>query len=424
MFSGTRKRFQILSDAKRSLETRLFALLEIGCFYVSCATVLGLAARFLLVRFGNVEFSSAFDAILTAATAAAVGYITNWLAIEMLFKPYDRVNWLWIWPQGLVPRNKEEAGRKAGEKIANELLIPEKIWAKTLVVGTRLLESDETKQKISDEILRLVRENEETLIERAIPFVETAVLNVVREHIQQERFKEFFRNEIAPRLRAEETAALIARKIVAALERNSPEVIATLKKWLREYVIRYANNNFLGFGGEFFAEGLIGFIDWRDVERVIDEKIKTDETQERIERIALTFVDDFKRWLDSPESSETLNSFIETLRNRLTEFTRNYLRTEFPRHVENALTSPKIARWLNESFLPNARTFLEERGAAHFARLLEAIDLKEVISRSIDEQDVREFHRMIDDVGAEHLGAIQVLGYVLGGVIGVLTLAI
>ncbi|MBQ9798759.1 MAG: DUF445 family protein [Thermoguttaceae bacterium] len=422
MFSGTRKRFEMVVDVTRSREARLFALFEIACFYISCATFLALAAYFFLARYGNVEFSPTCRAILTTATTAAVGYLTNWLAIEMLFKPYDRIDWFWIWPQGLAPRNKKEIGGKAGEKIATELLTPEKIWEKTLDAASRLLESDEAKQKISAEILRLLRQNEETLIKRAVPFIENAVAKIAREHIRTERVKEFFRNEIAPRLRSEKTAALIAQKIVAGLEKNSPEVIVTLKGWLREYVIRYAQNNFMGFGGELLADGLISFIDWRDVERVIDKKLQTSETQELIERIALTFVDDFKRWLDSPESTETTNAFVEAIRTRLIEFVRNYLQTMFPQHLNSLLVSPQVARWLNESFIPNARVFLEERGEEHFAKLLESIDVKGIISRSIEEQDIREFHRMIDDVAAEHLGAIQTLGFVLGGVIGLLTL--
>ena len=45
-------------------------------------------------------------------------------------------------------------------------------------------------------------------------------------------------------------------------------------------------------------------------------------------------------------------------------------------------------------------------------------EVREYIENSIREQDVREFHAMINAVAAEHLGAIQVLGYVLGFVIG------
>lgn len=39
-------------------------------------------------------------------------------------------------------------------------------------------------------------------------------------------------------------------------------------------------------------------------------------------------------------------------------------------------------------------------------------------------QDVREFHNMINSVAAEHLGAIQVLGFLLGAVIGLFQLLI
>ena len=40
----------------------------------------------------------------------------------------------------------------------------------------------------------------------------------------------------------------------------------------------------------------------------------------------------------------------------------------------------------------------------------------------MENQDVKEFHEMIDSIAARHLGAIQVLGYILGLVIGLLQL--
>ena len=44
------------------------------------------------------------------------------------------------------------------------------------------------------------------------------------------------------------------------------------------------------------------------------------------------------------------------------------------------------------------------------------------IRDAVAPMDMREFHDMINEVAAQHLGAIQVLGYVLGAVVGALTL--
>lgn len=84
--------------------------LNVACFYISCATFFVLAARFWLARYGSVEFSPTFRAILT-----------NWLPIEIIFKLYDRSDWFRNRPRGLAPRNKKEIGDKAGEKISGPL---------------------------------------------------------------------------------------------------------------------------------------------------------------------------------------------------------------------------------------------------------------------------------------------------------------
>ena len=42
------------------------------------------------------------------------------------------------------------------------------------------------------------------------------------------------------------------------------------------------------------------------------------------------------------------------------------------------------------------------------------------IEQSIARLNVREFHGMINQVTAEHLGMIQVLGYLLGAIVGTL----
>ena len=67
-------------------------------------------------------------------TAAAVGFLTNFIAIEMLFKPYERTGFHWLrllslglWKQGMVPANKAKIGHVLGEEIPERLLKPGEI---------------------------------------------------------------------------------------------------------------------------------------------------------------------------------------------------------------------------------------------------------------------------------------------------------
>ena len=52
--------------------------------------------------------------------------------------------------------------------------------------------------------------------------------------------------------------------------------------------------------------------------------------------------------------------------------------------------------------------------------IIARLNLSERVSQAIERQKVEEFHDMINAVASQHLGAIQVLGYILGGVVGAL----
>ena len=49
---------------------------------------------------------------------------------------------------------------------------------------------------------------------------------------------------------------------------------------------------------------------------------------------------------------------------------------------------------------------------------MEKLDISRRIAEAVDKQDVKEFHSMINSIAAQHLGAIQVLGYFLGALVG------
>ena len=48
--------------------------------------------------------------------------------------------------------------------------------------------------------------------------------------------------------------------------------------------------------------------------------------------------------------------------------------------------------------------------------------LAERVERAINAQDIARFHKMLNDLAAQHLSAIQVLGYVLGAIVGAIQL--
>lgn len=53
---------------------------------------------------------------------AAIGWVTNWVAVKLLFRPQRPVNILGYTLQGVVPKRRDELARSIGEIVENELL--------------------------------------------------------------------------------------------------------------------------------------------------------------------------------------------------------------------------------------------------------------------------------------------------------------
>ena len=75
---------------------------------------------------GNMEFSNLMDTtlilILTPFITAGIGWLTNWVAIQMLFHPRKPTRLLfWNW-QGLIPRRQKQLAAESAEIIEREIL--------------------------------------------------------------------------------------------------------------------------------------------------------------------------------------------------------------------------------------------------------------------------------------------------------------
>jgi len=65
--------------------------------------------------------------ILLPAVGAFIGWLTNWVAIRMLFRPHRAVGIGWFRLQGLVPKRRHDLAQKIGEVVERELISHEDI---------------------------------------------------------------------------------------------------------------------------------------------------------------------------------------------------------------------------------------------------------------------------------------------------------
>ena len=127
---------------------RALKILNRLCATVSWLIVAAMAALLALKWIPGAEAAEDFfsaqawldEYLLPILASAAVGYLTNAIAIWMLFKPYEKH---WFWPQGVIPRQKRTYGRELGILIPRHLLQPEKISAQIGRIALQYLKDPE-----------------------------------------------------------------------------------------------------------------------------------------------------------------------------------------------------------------------------------------------------------------------------------------
>jgi len=103
------------------------------------------------------------DYIIFPAVAAFVGWITNVMAIRLLFRPYDpiRIPILKLEIQGVLPRRKKALARAIAEVIEGDLLSREDLWAK--------LEDRDVEDALVKHILSLFKDKLKSLYPSWLP---------------------------------------------------------------------------------------------------------------------------------------------------------------------------------------------------------------------------------------------------------------
>ena len=71
--------------------------------------------------------------IIPMIVGSIIGYITNWLAIKMLFRPHEEKRILGIrlpFTPGMIPKERGRIAKSVGDTVEDYLLTPEKIFCR------------------------------------------------------------------------------------------------------------------------------------------------------------------------------------------------------------------------------------------------------------------------------------------------------
>ena len=151
--------------------------------------------------------------IVRPLIGAGIGYVTNWIAVKMLFRPLKpiKIGKLKLpFSPGIIPKNKERIAKSIGDSI-NDYLLTEDVLKQNLL-------SDEAKEKIKNKIIKIMNElseNDESLETNLCKIVNEDIYNSSVQYVNK-RLSETIVNAI----KSSDISKVIAEQIeIAATEK-------------------------------------------------------------------------------------------------------------------------------------------------------------------------------------------------------------
>ena len=148
-------------------------------------------------------------------------------------------------------------------------------------------------------------------------------------------------------------------------------------------------------------------------------KLDSETITELIKDELLTLINKVEEWTKTDEGSAKVDLMLNKLKEKIIVMIREFLNEKIPTLATSVLDSESLWQWIENELLSNAKpqieTFIKSTGKDI---IIEKLNISGRVTDAVDKQDVEEFHSMINSIAAQHLGAIQVLGYFLGAIVG------
>lgn len=352
---------------------------------------------------------------------AIIGGFTNFIAIKMLFHPYNEVKifgYKLPFTPGLIPKRRNELSEKVGEMVTKHLLTPEVFKEKLVNPNTKEILEETVKTQFNT--LKEKKYTLQHLFNRMDYPLEEKLAQTVSETVIQKVDKFYEKNqqsEIKTLLPED-----IYEQITMQIDKVTPQIIDKVDEYLSS---EKADHDIHTMVKEFFEQKgkLIGmiqmFMTTEEIVFKVKRELKKVIKQEKIENMINTQIHlQYDTWMSKP-----LNEVVSD--DKKDDF-KNYL-------SKTILDTANLNYYLNKplhELVPSLFEYMEGSGAQKFidyviqkvgdniTLILERMKLAELIKNQIDRFELSYLEKLVIEISNKELKLITLLGFVLGGIIG------
>lgn len=404
--------------------SKFLQILDRICFVGSILFLSALAAWSISGRFTDQQISSTLQLwLFPVFTAAAVGYLTNYLAILLLFKPYKPVKWLFGF-QGVLPKEQAALAKKMGEEIPAALLPPEELAGQISALVCNYLDDPQLPQSIRQKVCFYVKHRKAQIALQLAPHICDAVKSAVDSLITADNIRHFYREYGSVIVKKQIGAKTVSGTILTELQKRVPDMTAVIKRFVKSGAENYVQTEYPRLSSwvhaDRFASQMVMNLNWALIQTKIAESLTEPGTKQLVQNELTTLETRLKNYL----ASEELDSDIANIKAEYSEKIFAIIQTgiveKLPELLEYTCNQDAVWQVFETEVLPAVKNFLLHQIKRNQNEIIAGLDLPGRIEKAILKQKPKEVHELVNRISGEHLVLLQLLGFVLGGIAGLL----
>lgn len=360
--------------------------------------------------------------LFMALVGALIGGLTNTIAIKMLFRPYE-AKYLFgkrlPFTPGVIPLRRDEASTKLGDIITGHLLTPD--------VFKEKLQSPETDRLIMH------------FIDRQIETIETERLtpSYFLERLSEgltDKIVTSFNDEIRLKV-TDEGQKLYVRTIDDIMPPDALNAVdgkvSNLAYDINDKLVQYISSD-KGYQDIYtmideFTENRgriaksLKYVMTKEsmTNRVQEELLKLIQQEKMVDIEKRVIEDEYNKLKDSNLSELITGSDLDKILNSIIEVMQEKI------DIRKILNTPitDFNKELFDRFKESGKYKLKdnfiEYSSKNMSKIMNKLQLAEVIKKQIDSFEVSKLEKLVMDVANKEFKMIMMLGYLLGGLVGV-----
>lgn len=363
--------------------------------------------------------------LFMAIIGAAIGGVTNHLAIKMLFRPYKAIyikNWRVPFTPGLIPKRRDELAKQLGLTVVNYLLTPEtfrkKFFSKDIqdkvehFVQTKVEETIFTNDKTIQDWLNLAGfAHLPTTVEQKVEAIVEGQFSSVKNTLSTKSIRTLLSDDIQNTIDAKIPVA-----VQHILEKGedyflSPEGEMTIKAMIDDFLSSKGSlggmiNMFLGD-----SSSLVG-----KVQRELVKFLQAPGTTTLLTKI---FLQEWEKLKDRPAMDFLQDVQFDPILSKLQVYVKEQLAISERLNQPISYYWPEGNDWAKYTVIPQAIEKAFVKAEEKLEDVLKRLNLQEVVREQVDSFPVEKLEELVLGISKREFKMITVLGAVLGGLIGI-----